>query len=108
MAEELYGYVGTILKIDLTNGAIDRIPTTDYDLEKWIGGRGLGAYIHWTECPPTAGALDPENVLTFLTGPLTGTMLDGGRTVVQGVSPVGYPVKAPTLAAVSGAPLHPS
>lgn len=91
MAEELYGYVGTILKIDLTNGAIDRIPTTDYDLEKWIGGRGLGAYIHWTECPPTAGALDPENVLTFLTGPLTGTMLDGGRTVVQGVSPVGYP-----------------
>lgn len=91
MAEELYGYVGTLLKIDLTAQTIERIPTTTYDLDKWVGGRGLGSIIQWTECPPEAGALDPENVLTFLTGPLSGTMLDGGRTFVQGVSPTGYP-----------------
>ena len=88
---ELFGYVGTLLKVDLTEGTIEKIPTDTYDLDKWIGGRGLGSIIHWTECPPTAGALDPENVITFLTGPVTGTMLDGGRTFIQTVSPAGYP-----------------
>ena len=88
---ELFGYEGTLLKVDLTEGVIEKIPTDTYDLDKWIGGRGLGSIIHWTECPPTAGALDPENVITFLTGPVTGTMLDGGRTFIQTVSPAGYP-----------------
>lgn len=88
---ELFGYVGTLLKVDLTEGVIEKIPTDTYDLDKWIGGRGLGSIIHWTECPPTAGALDPGNVITFLTGPVTGTMLDGGRTFIQTVSPAGYP-----------------
>ena len=91
MAEELYGYTGTLLRIDLTTATIEKIPTDTYDLDKWLGGRGLGSIIHWTECPPEAGALDPENVLTLLTGPVSGTMLDGGRTFVQGVSPAGYP-----------------
>ena len=80
MADEYYGYVGTLLKVDLTNMTVEKIPTDTYDLDKWIGGRGLGSIIQWTECDPSAGALDPENVLTFLTGPVTGTMLDGGRT----------------------------
>ena len=55
-------------------------------------GRGhLGSIIHWQEVGPDTGALDPENVITFLTGPVTGTMLDGGRTFVQTISPAGYP-----------------
>lgn len=91
MAEELYGYVGTLLRIDLTEGTIEKIPTDTYDLEKWIGGRGLGSIIHWTEVDPEAGAFDPGNVMTFMTGPVTGTMLDGGRTFVQTISPAGYP-----------------
>ncbi|MEE8716488.1 MAG: aldehyde ferredoxin oxidoreductase N-terminal domain-containing protein [Coriobacteriales bacterium] len=91
MADELYGYVGTLLKVDLTESTVERIPTDTYDLEKWMGGRGLGSIIHWTEVGPEVGALDPENVITFLTGPLTGTMLDGGRTFVQTISPAGFP-----------------
>lgn len=91
MAEEMYGYVGTLLKIDLTEGNIEKIPTNTYDIEKWIGGRGLGSIIQWLECDPDVGALDPGNVLTLLTGPISATMLDGGRTFVQGVSPTGYP-----------------
>ena len=91
MADEYYGYVGTLLKVNLTDMTVEKIPTNTYDTDKWIGGRGLGSIIQWTECPTTAGALDPENVLTFLTGSLTGTMLDGGRTFVQAVSPAGYP-----------------
>lgn len=91
MADEMYGYVGTLLKIDLTESTIEKIPTTTYDLDKWIGGRGLGSIIHWEEVGPEVGAFDPENVITFMTGPLTGTMLDGGRTFVQTISPAGFP-----------------
>lgn len=91
MSTELFGYVGTLLKIDLTENTIEKIPTDTYDLEKWIGGRALGSIIHWTEVGPEVGAFDPENVITFMTGPVTGTMLDGGRTFVQTLSPTGYP-----------------
>lgn len=91
MSEELYGYVGTLLKIDLTAQTVEKLPTGTYDLDKWVGGRGLGSIIHWQEVGPEAGAFDPENVITFLTGPVTGTMLDGGRTFVQTISPAGYP-----------------
>lgn len=91
MSKELYGYVGTLLKIDLTSQAVEKIPTDSYDLDKWVGGRGLGSMIHWQEVGPETGAFDPENVITFLTGPVTGTMLDGGRTFVQTISPAGYP-----------------
>ena len=91
MADKLYGYVGTLLKVNLTDGTIDRIPTDTYDLDLWIGGRGLGSIIQWTECTPEVGAFDPENIITFLTGPVTGTICDGGRTIVQAVSPLGYP-----------------
>ena len=91
MSDKLYGYVGTLLKINLTDGTIDKIPTTTYDIDTWIGGRGLGSIIQWTECAPEVGAFDPENVITFLTGPITGTICDGGRTIVQAVSPIGYP-----------------
>ena len=91
MADALYGYVGTLLKINLTDATVEKIPTTTYDVDKWIGGRGLGSIIQWTECPPEVGAFDPENIITFLTGPVTGTVCDGGRTIVQAVSPIGYP-----------------
>lgn len=91
MSDTLYGYVGTLLKVDLTSQTVEKIPTDTYDLDKWVGGRGLGSIIHWQEVGPDTGALDPENVITFLTGPVTGTMLDGGRTFVQTISPAGYP-----------------
>ena len=91
MADALYGYVGTLLKINLTDATVEKIPTTTYDVDKWIGGRGLGSIIQWTECSPEVGAFDPENIITFLTGPVTGTVCDGGRTIVQAVSPIGYP-----------------
>ena len=67
---EMYGYVGTLLKVDLTTSTIEKVPTDSYDLHKWMGGRGLGSWIQWTECGPEVGALDPENILSLLTGPL--------------------------------------
>lgn len=88
---ELYGYTGKILMVDLTTGNISDIPTANY-LPDWIGGRGIGAKIHWDMVKPETKALDPENVLSFMLG--AGTGIIDTRTVVQAVSPLGYPVES--------------
>lgn len=88
---DLYGYTGKILQVDLTNGTISQIDTADY-VDKWYGGRGIGAKIHWDMVGPDVKAFDPENVLTIMTGPGTGII--DSRVVVQGVTPLGYPVES--------------
>ena len=85
---DLYGYTGKILMINLSSGGISTLDTADY-LPEWVGGRGIGAKIHWDMVGPDVGAYDPENVLSFITG--AGTGIVDTRTVVQGVSPLGYP-----------------
>jgi len=90
---ELYGWVGKILKVDLTTGTITTVPTSNY-VPKWIGGRGIGAKIHWDMVAPDVKAFDPENVITFMTGPLVGTAAPtAGKISVQAVSPIGYPTE---------------
>ena len=91
MAELKYGWVGKILKVDLTKGTVTTVPTSDY-APKFIGGRGIGAMIYWEEVPPECKALDPENALIFMTGPATGTLApSAGRFSVSFKTPV--PVK---------------
>ena len=81
----LYGWVGKILRVDLTTGLISEVPTANY-VPKYIGGRGIGAKIHWDEILPSVGAFDPQNKLTFMTGPLVGTPApSASRTTVQAV-----------------------
>ena len=83
-----YLYGGTILRVDLSTGKIEKQPTSTY-AEKWIGGRGINARILYTELEPGIDALSPENVLIFSVGPLTGSMFPGsGRVEVAAKSPV--------------------
>lgn len=91
MADKLYGYTGKILTVNLTTGEIGTLNTADY-VDDWFGGRGIGAKIHWDMVGPEVKAFDPENVMTFLTGPATGII--DTRVVVQCVSPAGYPVQS--------------
>lgn len=72
------GYMGKVLRVDLTKGEIrdEKLPGEDV-LRKYIGGTGLGAKYVMDEVPPTVKALDPENRLVFMTGPLSGTMWPG-------------------------------
>src|SRR3989337_2186129 len=65
------GYAGNMLKVDLSAGEAARIPTLDY-AAKWVGGRGFAAKLYWDEVLPQVRALDPENRLLFMTGPLVG------------------------------------
>lgn len=69
----LYGWIGQILKVDLTKGNITTLETLDY-VPKFLGGRGLAAKLYWDEVSPDCTALSPDNALIFTTGPLNGTL----------------------------------
>lgn len=86
-----YGYAGTILRINLTDSSVERIPSSKY-LPDCIGGRDLGSRIFYDEVPPGVGAFDPENKLIFANGPTTGTGIPtGGRSIMVGISPNSVP-----------------
>jgi len=67
------GYVGKILRVDLSRGKTSERKIDDDFAEKWIGGRGFIAKILYDELKPGADPLGPENKLIFMTGPLAGT-----------------------------------
>jgi len=70
----LGGYIGKILRVDLTER---RISTEKLDAEiakKFIGGKGLGAKILYDSLKLGTDPLSPENILIFASGPLTATL----------------------------------
>ena len=71
------GYGGTILRVNLTTGTITRQPTPPELARDYIGGRGFGAYLLYTEVPAHADPLGPENKLIISTGPFSGLMIPG-------------------------------
>ncbi|ABR50714.1 Aldehyde ferredoxin oxidoreductase [Alkaliphilus metalliredigens QYMF] len=85
----MYGYTGTILRINLKDKTVKK-EALDLDLaKKFIGGRGLGEKILMDEIDPNIDALSPENKLIVVTGPLSGTPTPtGGRYMVVTKSPL--------------------
>jgi len=79
------GYAGKILNVDLSTGKIDSV-ATGYYAGLFLGGRGIAARIYWDEVPPETNALDPENKLIFMTGPLCGVPGLGSRFQICGKS----------------------
>jgi len=69
----LYGYKGKIGWIDLTEGTIKTEELEEDLARKYLGGKGLGAYLLYKHLKPHIDPYDPENILIFVTGPLTGT-----------------------------------
>lgn len=83
-----YGWVGKILRVDLTNEEVNLEDTAKYEPEKYIGGEGLATRIAWNEIDSDIDPYGPENKLMFITGPLSGTLAPiSGRGGVFGVSP---------------------
>lgn len=67
------GYLGKLLRVDLTKGE-SSVETLDESLLEKFGGQiGVGAKILYDEVPSGVGGLDPSNRLIFMTGPFTGT-----------------------------------
>lgn len=75
------GYVGKILRVDLTNEKITEESLPDEaTLRKYIGGTGLGIKMMYDEVPAGLDWSDPDNRLIWTTGPLTGTKGPGSGT----------------------------
>jgi aldehyde:ferredoxin oxidoreductase len=83
------GWVGKVLRVDLTNESF-AVEDLDEDLAKdYIGGRGLATKILYDEIDPAIEPLSPDNKLIFATGPLTGTgAIAGSRYMVVTKSPL--------------------
>ncbi len=78
-----------LLRLDLSEWKAREEIVPDSILRKYIGGRGLGAYLALKEIPPGISPFSPENKIFILTGPLTGTgAFESGRYHVVGKSPL--------------------
>ena len=71
----MFGWNGTILRIDLTKGKISKQPLVRRTARDFIGGRGLNIKTLFDEIEPGIDPLGPQNVLCLSSGPLTGTPL---------------------------------
>ena len=93
MADQLYGWTGKILFVDLTTKEISHLDSSKYT--KWLGGRGMGARLVWEYTGPETQPFDAENVLCFNTSPVMGTPHPGGqKTCVTSIVPHQYPKPA--------------
>jgi len=69
------GYIGKILRVNLTSGTLSDVSLTNELAEQYIGGAGMAARILYDELPPGTDPLSAENKVIFLTGPVEGTMI---------------------------------
>lgn len=74
---DLYGYAGKIGFVDLTTKSVEIRFVKEYDYRKYIGGRALALKIFFEEMKGKVNPLSPENLIIFLTGPLTGVKVPG-------------------------------
>ena len=78
-----YGYMGKILFVNLSTGEINEETPDEKFYRDFIGGYGVGARIVFSRQKAGVDPLGPQNMLGFMTGPLTGTDYPfGGRYTV--------------------------
>lgn len=69
----LNGYMGKVLFVDLTSGSIKEESLNEKECRDFIGGVGLGVRVLYERMKAKEDALGPNNILGFVTGPLSGT-----------------------------------
>jgi len=85
----VFGFMGQLLRINLTAGQIDIEPLDTEVARLYIGGGGLAARILYDETDASTDPLGPENRLIFMTGPLTATRVPtSSRHAVVARSPL--------------------
>ena len=83
------GYMGKILRVDLSAGEMRDEPLNEEYARAFVGGSGLAARIIYDMVGGDTDPLGPENPLVFMTGPLVGTaMPSAGRCSVCALSPL--------------------
>jgi len=85
----MYGWAGTVLRVDLSNHIVEREPLKEYLRHNYLGARGVNSRILYEEVEPGTDALGPRNKLIFGVSPLTGTgLVNSGRCHVTAKSPL--------------------
>ena len=74
------GYVGKLLRVDLTTGTTTVEHLSQSFIETWVGGVGFGARILYEEVPAGVEWDDPENRMVWTAGPLGGSGVYGAGT----------------------------
>jgi aldehyde:ferredoxin oxidoreductase len=83
------GYMGRILRVDLSNRRTEIQQLDDKLVTNFVGGSGVGAKFLYDETSERTEPLSGENLLIFMTGPLTGCAIPGsGRHEVVFKSPL--------------------
>ena len=83
------GWMGTIIRVDLSNGVITKEPLNMKYANDYVGARGLGSKYLCEEVDPKVDPLGPDNKLIFMAGPLTGTAAgSGGRYQIVAKAPL--------------------
>jgi aldehyde:ferredoxin oxidoreductase len=77
----MFGYAGTLLRVNLDTEGIEKQPLDADLIERFIGGRGFVAKILFDELPPGIDPFDQQNLFIVATGPLSGHFLPAsGKT----------------------------
>jgi aldehyde:ferredoxin oxidoreductase len=83
------GYIGKVLRVDLSHGKIETQEPSESFYRRYLGGNGFVGYYLLKEMPTGADPLGPANVLIMAGGTLTGVPVAGsGRSVVGAKSPL--------------------
>jgi len=71
---QLYGYAGTILRINLSNDKIVKEPLSMDFARKYIGGSGFNARVLYDNVGPNVDPFSPDNLFMVGIGALSGTL----------------------------------
>ncbi len=85
----MHGYIGRILRVNLSTGDIQAEPLNQAYARQFVGGSGLACRYIYDMIDANTDPLGPANPLVFMTGPLVGTSAPScGRYVVCARSPL--------------------
>lgn len=88
MAAEYGGYMGRILRINLSTETTEEYPFTDQQRRETLGGKALAYRILAEQLTGNEQPFSEENLLILTTGPLTGTGAPGSsRFEITAISP---------------------
>jgi aldehyde:ferredoxin oxidoreductase len=82
-------YAGKVLFVDLTKGILTEETLPECIYREFIGGNGLGIRILYERMKARIDPMEPESILGFVVGSLTGTAAPGsGRHMLVAKSPL--------------------
>jgi aldehyde:ferredoxin oxidoreductase len=85
---KMAGYVGKILRVNLTTGKIAKEDISEQMKDRFLGGRGFAVKILWDEVKGV-DPLSADNKIVCATGPLTGLPVpSSGKMVIATKSPL--------------------